>query len=62
MYTSVKITVYTVISILPLINLQLMIVTKVSQRGSRRNERSIRYREDLDVSDVTDYLSIPGQF
>ena len=29
------------------------------RRGSRTNERSIQYGEDLDVSDVTDYLSIP---
>ena len=35
------------------------IVNKVSQRGLRTNKRSIRYREDLDVSDVTDNLSIP---
>ena len=34
------------------------IVKKVSQRGSRTNERSMRYAEDLDVSesDVTDFL------
>ena len=30
-------------------------VNKVSQRGSRTNERSIRYGEDLNVSDVTEY-------
>ena len=35
------------------------IVNKVSQRSLRTNERSIRYREDLYVSDVTAiYLSL----